>query len=228
MSIFSTDRLKVVFLEGTHGVGKSTIVEELKARGYTIVPEGFDLGDAAGEMEEWVAPEEQGHNFACELEWVGRMYKKLYQICAGFNMGRIEVKDNIVFVDRSFITAMIYGKLTDKLGIQAYVHLVEMMKNQLYKQGMDCMIIYLSRKDQIDVQYKKILERLGDEPAREACNERSYDWLIECYRRYELAAKDFNAHTIILNDAYQINPQKIANKILKRIDWFFQVCQWNE
>lgn len=227
-SSFEDDRLRVVFLEGTHGVGKTSIINELKARGYTVVPEGFDLNDSNIEIEDYVAPEEQGHNFACELEWVGRMYKKLYRLAAGFNNGKILIKDNLIFVDRSFITAMIYGKLTDKLGIQAYIHIVEMMKDQLKIQGLDCMIIYLSRRNEMRIQYEKILERLAQEPMREGCNERSFEWLQECYRRYEKAARDFNCHTITLSDAYHTDVKKVTNKILKRIDWFFQVMSWNE
>ncbi len=93
------DSLSFVFLEGNSAVGKSTICERLKKTGYTIVKERYVQ----------LCNEHGKYNPAGSLMsmfWVTSLVQHLESLKDHMST----IKDNIVFVDRSFLTPSIYSQ----------------------------------------------------------------------------------------------------------------------
>lgn len=216
---------RVVFFEGVHGVGKTTIITEIQNQGYYVIPEGFDMDD--GTLDDYLSEHEQGHNFACELEWVGRMFKRIYEAVVKARLGQITLRDDYIFVDRSYITAMVYGKIDDPAAATAYIQLCKLISNQLEALNVKLLVLYLERDD-IQLQFRKIQERLKLEPARARLKEGSENWLHTCLRRYSELMKDIPMLKYTLKDAYNGDVKQSVSQLLSFINLTFTLIKWSE
>lgn len=216
---------RVVFFEGVHGVGKTTILTELQSQGYYVIPEGFDMDD--GTLDDYLSEQEQGHNFACELEWVGRMFKRIYEAIVKARLGQIVLRDDYIFVDRSYITAMVYGKIDDPAAATAYIQLCKLIASQLEALNVKLLVLYLERDD-VHLQFRKIQERLKLEPARARLKEGSKEWLYTCLERYGELMKDVPMLKYTLKDAYNGDVKQSVSYLMSFINLTFTLIKWSE
>lgn len=215
--------VQVVFLEGVHGVGKTTLLEALEKEGYYTIPEGFSIGDVS--VEDYVLRAHLGHNFACELEWVGRLFRRLYEAVVKYQIGDLDLKDSLIFVDRSFVTAMVYGKLDDPLAATSYVQLCRMMWNQLEEFGTRMLIVYLHRPDP-EAHWQKICERLEREPQRARLGEGERSWMNLCIARYNALHKDVHMLGYELKDNYSGRTKETARQLIRFTRTAFRLLDW--
>lgn len=168
--------INIYCLEGLHGVGKTSICNALKEKGYTVVDEGFMAGE---DFEKYVSSFGSAcrcHTFALEFSWVGKMLGTVCSLCNAHRKGEIVLKDRMIFCDRCYITPVIYGALPG-LGECAFTSLMNIVCNAIEGEfNVKFRYIYLARPSLDDV-YEKITERAEAEPVRKKLNELDYGFL---------------------------------------------------
>lgn len=205
--------INIMAIEGSHGVGKTTIINELEKQGYYVLQEGFLDTEHVSQLEDKDSKTKPidalsilykdiytfGHTFAIELQWVGKMFEKLYNLIIEIRKGNIKLKDNIIITDRSWITPLVYGDLS-YLGISSFANICTMLINQLEIFNVNYQIIKLYRNDK-EIQFGEILKRIIREPFRKALNEESYQWLLTIESKYRSLGLLIN-HIIKLDPHY--------------------------
>lgn len=221
----------IIALEGTHGIGKSTILNELRKKGYYILQELFEghTDEIENIIEENVNPTKimdcqskyplkNYHIFAKEIKWTGDQFDKLSQLGEKWKAGDIDFKDNLIFIDRSYLTPMIYGRLTQinyfmfSNICRELVRFLESEYSFYYK------IVRIDRllDNEIDDQMVVIRERAKREPWRVQLNELSDTWLWRCTIAYHNLDRVIDK-LIILNKYDDHTPDQEAEKLLRMI-----------
>lgn len=159
----------IFVFEGPHGVGKTTIINALRKKGYSTVDEHYMDLDTCGF-------DQQGA--VCELKWVTS-----WCFC-------VKVKHQnhkIIITDRSPISAAIYttheGLFTPMLRL-AEACMKEIGNIRVIKLTGD-----------MDTIYERILKRLEKEPDRKKYNEKNRDHLLSVFQMYEQVKADLTICT---------------------------------
>lgn len=213
--------IEIITLEGEHGIGKTTICNELRKQGYEVIDEGFMSNDDFSDYIMSFNGDCKCHTFALELEWVGRMFKRICMLCSKHRSGEHRLKGNVIFTDRTYITPVIYGALTS-LGELGFLTIcndiaqtIEDEFNAVFKN------VLIGRPD-IDSIFDMIQKRIVKEPIRKELKENEYDFLIKVSCEYELRRKFFH-HVINLSD-YGVNtPEEEVEQILEQVNPFLLV-----
>lgn len=153
--------MKVICLEGVHGVGKSTLIETFKSEGFETMDECYLFS-----QESLMHP--QGMYF--ELDWVLRWFKNILE--------HVEKKTRVLITDRSAFSAHFYVHEKYKNALLTITrHLWEEIQ-QTVDVTFETIYVYAS----IDDIWARILIRAKDDPHRE--EELSMDFLKRIYKEY--------------------------------------------
>jgi thymidylate kinase len=152
--------LHFVFIEGEAATGKSTICELLKQRGYTVQFEGFV--ELCKENSRY-SP--QGS--VVSIKWVSSMFTAMERLLHQFDEKQADIKDRVVFFDRSFLTPYVYtrGSLNNLYVCDAMKEIKEVFPctTVLCKTDLDTIENrLLQRYNQGDAQAKDIRKNLGE------------------------------------------------------------------
>lgn len=225
------NHVTIIALEGTHGIGKTTILNELRKKGYFILDELFDgHSDEFNQViEEDVKPKQMidehskypfknYHIFAKELKWTGEQFDKLADIGEKWRVGDISLKENLIFVDRSFLTPMIYGRLTEINYFMFSNICRELIRFLESEYAMYYKIVRIDRllANTIEDQMAVIKRRAEKEPWRVSLNELSSSWLFRVSVSYQQLDRVVDK-LVILNKYGDDTPQQEAERILKAI-----------
>eukprot|EP00698_Gefionella_okellyi_P019013 TRINITY_DN5773_c1_g1_i1.p1 TRINITY_DN5773_c1_g1~~TRINITY_DN5773_c1_g1_i1.p1 ORF type:complete len:110 (+),score=7.30 TRINITY_DN5773_c1_g1_i1:270-599(+) len=85
--------MKVFCFEGSHGCGKTTLLNELRKAGFAVIDEGFLNWDACG-----LDPRSLTNQMAWVSDWFRRIAK----------LAKQQPHINLLFADRSPFTALLY------------------------------------------------------------------------------------------------------------------------
>lgn len=225
------NHVTIIALEGTHGIGKSTILNELHEKGYFILPELFNNHEAEIEnvIEEDANPTKlmdrhskyplkNYHIFAKEIKWTGAQFDELADLGEEWKRGLIEFKDNLIFIDRSYLTPMIYGRLT-QVNYFLFANICrEMVRFLESEYAFYYKIVRIDRllENEIDDQMTVIRKRAEKEPWRVELNELSDTWLWRCTLAYHQLDRVIDK-LIILNRYGDHTPDYEADKVLRMI-----------
>lgn len=104
-------KIRVIALEGTHGVGKSTMCKVLRNLGYHVVEEDFiDV------FSNFIVPGNDSHNCLVEIAWASMQIINVMNMAN--NIRREIVMDpsahDVFFMDRCFMTGYVYGIMDEK------------------------------------------------------------------------------------------------------------------
>lgn len=205
-------------LEGVHGVGKTSICSALKNKGFAVIDEGFMDEEDFGDYISSFSSSEKSHTFALELEWVGRMFKKICKLCSyQRKVGKV-LKGNIIITDRTYITPLIYGALTSlgELGFLTVCKDIE--KNIEQDFSVKFKNILLERPD-LDGVFSHVISRLKEDPIREKLNEGEFNYLKSIKQEYDIRHKFFD-QKIMLPEYGKMTSEKEAELVLDQLDPF--------
>lgn len=206
-------KIHIFCLEGLHGVGKTSICNALKDKGYTVIDEGFMSGDSFEEYVSSFGSSCKCHTFALELSWVGKMLQSVCTLCNAHRKGEIVLKDRMIFCDRCFITPIIYGALTG-LGETAFLDLNTEINSSIAGEfNAEFHYVYLTRPS-IDGIFTKIMKRIEEEPVREKLNEANYDYLSDIEDMYAVRHRWFDIH-YELGEYGEETPEEEADDIVR-------------
>ena len=226
------NHVTVIALEGTHGIGKSTILKALRKKGYYVLDELFDGHSDEFDttvVEEDVKPKQMlderskypfknYHIFAKELKWTGEQFDKLADIGEKWRVGDIRLKENLVFVDRSFLTPMIYGRLTEVNYFMFSNICRELIRFLECEYFMYYKIVRIDRllANSIEDQMEVIRRRAEREPWRIQLNELSANWLWRVSVSYMQLDRVIDK-LVMLNKYETDTPEEEADRILRAI-----------
>lgn len=205
-------------LEGVHGVGKTTICSELKRHGFCIVDEGFMQEEDFKDYISLFKSSNKCHTFALELEWVGKMFKRICKLCAQHRNGEKKLKGSIIITDRTYITPIIYGALTS-LGELGFLTVCKDIIANIEKEfDAKFVNVYLERPD-LESVYLRIITRLAEDPVREKLKEDDFKHLSNVAREYDLRRGLFD-EIISLPEYDELSRAKEAEMVLNKLDPF--------
>lgn len=223
--------LTVIALEGTHGIGKSTILNDLKKQGYWILNELFEGHEDTFDtpIEEDVKPNtnlnvyskypfKNYHIFAKEIKWTGEQFDRLADIGERWQLGEIHPKDDIIFIDRSYLTPAIYGRLTEVNYFMFMNICRELVRYLEAEYAMYYKIVRIDRltKDSLEDQMEVIRKRAKKEPWRVRLNELSVSWLWRVSVSYQQLDRVID-RLIILEPYGKETAEQESQRILKAI-----------
>jgi thymidylate kinase len=154
--------MKVISIEGVHGVGKSSIINEFKKKGYVVLPEKF--------MSQCIP-------FLSKVS----MYAQVLNLITWFG----DVLDHkrrgckLLITDRSPHTGLIYSKE------EGLVPIIERIFTELKEVGIEVITINIIC-DRL-IHWDRINKRLLEEPERSEYNEHDQAWfeyIIDRYGKY--------------------------------------------
>lgn len=204
----------VVFIEGPHGAGKSTLISKLSELGYKKLDENFrDMKTIKG------LPAQSMTN---ELIWVTNQINSIGEVCGDnvTNNTNIDVSngddsnDKIIICDRSPYSIIPYGN-----GGESAHSICNTLREEL-EVFYNVIIIYIHVDK--ETLHKRILKRLDTEPDRRRFNEDKLSHLNYVYNFYESMKWDYCVKNYNVNDAVNeieqiirefVNPNLIKDKI---------------
>lgn len=189
-----SERVFVYFLEGTHGVGKTTLIAALKQVGFMTVEEDF-MYKYSGFLS---CPD---HAFLTEAAWAGdclnkviikakklREYRKI-----GIDSFRGNPKIDrycqlppIIFVDRSYVTGLIYGVIKDPFHFDLYEHVCQEAMDSLIKgYNIEPYVVRVKVED-LDSHIEKVIKRAKNNNLRQSLNELDINFLKYIEHQYDI------------------------------------------
>jgi thymidylate kinase len=168
--------MKIVAIEGCHGSGKTKVCKELKDRGFTVLDENFM--NATEKFDE-LHPQTLLRETIWAIQWMDNIH----------SVREIDYakEKNVIFVDRSFWSAVCYFKPTENQA-ECRKSLQTILKSQWeellsLKPELDLKCVYL--KVDKDTLWKRVKKRLKIEPDREKYYEGDKQWLHQCHTFYD-------------------------------------------
>ncbi|CAL6038316.1 Nucleoside/nucleotide_kinase [Hexamita inflata] len=187
--------MKIICLEGCHGVGKTTLINDLQLAGEIVLDEMFvDMPSFS-----IIAPQ----SLTMETIWIAKWFNRLLQL---YNTH----KGKILYADRSPYSAIYYSKSTPEEQ-QILKQLIETQILEMNKVGIQITTVCLDV--QPELLWKRILTRLEFEPMRKQYNEDSRAWMDKTNNWYQTFTWDF----ILDNSEAVVPPRKILEKVLQTI-----------
>lgn len=159
--------MKIICIEGSHGCGKTMIIEEIKNRGLSVLDEGFlNMPEFA------LSPQSHTMEFIWISQWITRALELRKNNIDNDNSA------TIYYADRSPFSALLYASRGSLLESS-----LKYMIAELAAAGIEIITCYISVTD--DVLWKRISDRLLREPMREKYNEGSREWMQKVVQFYE-------------------------------------------
>lgn len=223
----------VVGIEGIHGVGKSTIIKKLKEQGFPIMEEVF-LNETTKEInevndsiksennnvdnsEEW----EDKHSFFFEMKWICKWFDRILNQVTKFREQEKEEEEKgkekdyedyedsimkrIIFSDRSYLTGLIYGKMSDLTRIYFHQICKSLINTFFVDFNIKILILYMNPPS-MDKLLHRIKVRLEEDPRRKGLNENNVDFINSLMKMYRQFRKEFFAEiTLGVDDNLDYN-----------------------
>jgi len=158
--------MKVICIEGCHGCGKTELIKHLARAGFNVLDEGFL------NMPQFALPPQ---SFVMESIWVMRWVERILRI----HKEEPGAKDAIYFADRSPFSALFYARN----GGLMETTIKEQLKDLLEFANIQIITVYVRVEEEL--LWKRICERLKQEPERRKYNEDKYDWMQRTVQFYE-------------------------------------------
>lgn len=189
----TTERVFIYFIEGTHGVGKTTLLKALKQVGFMTVDEDF-MGKYSGFLSS------PSHAFLTEAAWAGdclnKVIKKADKLRKYRKIGVDSFRGNakidkycqlppVIFVDRSYITGLIYGTITDPYARNLYEHFcVQAIDTLEDNYNIEPYFVRIKIED-LNEHIEKVIKRAAKNKTRQTLNELDTNFLSVINDRYE-------------------------------------------
>jgi thymidylate kinase len=184
--------MRVICVEGSHGCGKTKIINELGAMNYHVFDEGFL------DMPKFSLPPQ---SFTMEAIWASRWIERVLTM-------QEKHGDTVFFADRSPFSVLFYapnGKIMEQM-------IMEQMMDLLVNAGIEIITVHISVDKAI--LWKRIQDRLVREPEREKYGESKYSHMERAVDFYESTSRLWD-YTIYNNEDSLEKPieclQQIAN-----------------
>jgi len=190
--------MHVICLEGCHGVGKTELIKDLAARGYTVLDELFI------DMEVF---ELHPQTLTMEFLWIASWFRRLLKIQ---HEDPAKAEDRILFADRSPFSAIYYSKCAPKEA----AHLegvIRGMISELTQHGIFVHTICVTVEPEL--LWHRIQLRLQREPQRAALNEDKRWWMDKTFGWYQ----QFHWDHVIENNRDAREDLELASKGLATI-----------
>ncbi|GAG34502.1 unnamed protein product [marine sediment metagenome] len=174
--------IKVIALEGIHGVGKTTLMEKFKnlekINDYTIIllDESFVKSPDTRLHPQKIVP---------EFIWAGNWFSRLLRFCHPYFDGKTGKYNGkiVVIADRSPYSACVYPRDVSGILLQP---VIDSMVMQLRKDGVDVKIYYISDgKSKVMDRIKKRLED-PKESLRKKFTEDNEEWFNKVLKLYNV------------------------------------------
>eukprot|EP00768_Dysnectes_brevis_P003200 gnl/Dysnectes_brevis/2296_a2702_1614.p1 GENE.gnl/Dysnectes_brevis/2296_a2702_1614~~gnl/Dysnectes_brevis/2296_a2702_1614.p1 ORF type:complete len:204 (-),score=44.04 gnl/Dysnectes_brevis/2296_a2702_1614:64-675(-) len=187
--------MRVICFEGCHGVGKSTVINNLKERGFQTLDEAFlDMPSYTS-----LAPQ----SLTMEMTWISLWFTRLLRIKEQCQ----DPESAIFFADRSPFSAIYYSK-TDQTTRQHIEFIIRSQIEELKASaGIEITTVLLTVPP--STLWSRIQTRLGLEPERRKYNEHMRSWMEETYSWYEMFRWDYRLCTERKVDAVVESVHKI-------------------
>lgn len=140
-----TRMTRVIALEGSHGIGKSTLCDSLKNSGYCVLDEAF--------MD--TMPEFSSRCVTRQMAWTCDWVKRVYEVSK---------ENKVVFVDRSPYSSAMYNE--DRSMRDVMVKLVDCIIDELrdsHNVNVETCLLYCESDDR---HWSAVTKRLESEPFR--------------------------------------------------------------
>ena len=172
--------MKVICIDGCHGVGKTAIIADIAKRGYHVLDELFF------EMPKFLVPSQ---SLTVEFIWISNWFKRI------LDMQKAGMADDaIVFADRSPFSAVFYSRASpeDRLALEKVIRgmIAELSR---YNITIHTVGLLVEREE----LWKRVQRRLETEPFRREFNEDKRWWLDQTADWYE----SFGWDTVIDNSS---------------------------
>jgi thymidylate kinase len=173
-----SSKLVIVALEGCHGCGKTALVEEFEAQGYSVLDEAFlDMPSYA------LHPQ----SLLMETSWVCSWFERVLRIA-----DRVRQQDargastgpQVYIADRSPFSAVLYS---------ANGHLLEpVIREQMREVQRFANVQFYNVHVRVErsLLWQRIVERLQREPERIRYNEHKQEWMDKTLEFYDRFAWD--------------------------------------
>ena len=139
--------VRVVAVEGVHGIGKTTFINKLRDSGRVIVDEEF--------MNTTMA-DFKPNGMARQVTWIGDWIQRVVKAARSLDEGQT------VYVDRSIYSAIMYNESV--LETQALRHVIDKSLDELRKQNIDVYTVLFLDND--GGAWQRVQDRLQKEPER--------------------------------------------------------------
>lgn len=153
--------MKIICLEGCHGVGKTTLINDLQRSGQIVLDEMF--------LDMPTYKVIQSQSLTMETLWVSKWMNRLLEL-------RDQHANETLFADRSPYSAIYYSKSSPQ-NQQILKTLIDEQIRILKQHNIFVFTICLVVNH--DLLWKRILCRLEFEPERKQYNEDSRKWMEE-------------------------------------------------
>lgn len=210
--------IKVVALEGTHGVGKTTMLNVLDLLGFHVIREEF-----MNIFSNFFLPNNKPHNCLVEIAWASQQVINIINMASAIRRELI-VKPSafdVFFVDRTFLTGYAYGVMTDSMKM----HYLDLFSNAITTLKDDYNIEFYAvrfKPPSLDVLFKHIQSRLIKDKStsdiRKTLNEADrthMETISECYDKLE----EDGFFKFVYNSVYNTLPD---GNIVLPMDKFFE------
>ena len=147
----------IICLEGSHGCGKTALLQEIASRGGNVIDEGFLDMPQLG-----LGP--QTHTM--EMVWVAKWVEKVLALPPG-----------VYFADRGLYSAVLYAMNGRDMQL-SLLHIHDEIAHV-------CNVINVYIRVDEDTLWRRITERLKHEPFREKYNEHKREQMVRARAFYE-------------------------------------------
>lgn len=163
--------IEVYCFEGVHGAGKTTLINDLKKKGYNTLDEGFIKTPS----------ELHPQSFVMEFEWIAAWFKRLRELAS-------KTKSQLFITDRSPYSSIFYTRSGDG-GL--FLDLIKTLSLELEKT-LNIHIHTVFLWTPLGVLWERINNRLVTEQNRKLFGEDDKEWLQKIYDKYMNFKWDYN------------------------------------
>lgn len=176
-------KIRVIALEGAHGVGKTSLAQVLELLGFHVLREDFmDV------FSNFFIPGNAQHNCLVEIAWASMQITNIVNMAN--NIRRELIMNPTAFdtfvVDRCFLTGYVYGQMTDETRKWYLTLFTDAVKDLQEHYNIEFSFIRMRPIDSAS-HYERILKRLNNDETgiRKELNEADADHLINVNKGYD-------------------------------------------
>lgn len=186
--------MKVVFISGPHGCGKTKLIKKLLVEQDVFVMNEYDI--IFVEELDTIA------TMTTYEECLLRLYHRFYTAEQAFLKCQGEQSDKIMIVDRSIIDSMVYNKVEFELGTLTEKQFGKL--NEIAENAMKILkpnVIVLNPDTQVVVDYLQQRREAKTREKRDAfcAREDSFEYIDNMHREYEKKYDNSNVLNILSN-----------------------------
>lgn len=205
----------VLILEGVHGIGKTTLLNQLRYAGFNVINEHF-LNTFSNFILPPTNEKKVDHNCAVEFAWAGQQMINIVNLATNLRRKIYRRRcldkprktyDDVIVVDRCYLTGAIYGHFSESFDnfLKVFKGAFSQMEETHNIHPIYC---YL-KADNISTVFEHINKRIDYKESfikeeevgkRIELREQDFNFLCEKHERYEKFCKDDFFDIIVYQD----------------------------